>query len=198
MRLLLLCLLGATSLAAQSAQRWSIQASAITVGAQGEAYEGLSSGAGIEAQVRLTPSIWSFGAGFQYSMHSVDIEGLGSEDVTLTGIFVEPRRIIDMGRSGWAPYVSARLSFLQQAIEVPLQGGTASATASGAQVNGGGGILFRLSPRVNLDLGATYGLINFGDVELTATGLGTTTIDGTSGSGSNLVLRAGLAIGLGR
>jgi hypothetical protein len=180
----------------QSAQRWSIQASAIGVSAQGEAYEGLSAGAGIEAQIRLTPSIWSFGAGFQFSMHTVDLGGT-AEDVTLTGLFIEPRRIIDLGKN-YAPYLSARLSFLQQAIEVPVTGGTVSASASGAQVNGGGGVLFRMSPRVNLDLGATYGLINFGDVELSATGLGTTTIEGTSGSGSNLVLRVGLAIGLGK
>ena len=180
----------------QSAQRWSIQASAIGVSAQGEAYEGLSAGGGIEAQVRLTPSIWSFGAGFQFSTHTVDLGGT-DEDVTLTGLFIEPRRIIDLGKN-YAPYLSARFSFLQQAIEVPVNGGTVSASASGAQVNGGGGVLFRMSPRVNLDLGATYGLINFGDVELSATGLGTTTIEGTSGSGSNLVLRVGLAIGLGK
>ena len=54
----------------------------------------------------------------------------------------------------------------------------------------------RLSPRVNLDLGATYGLINFSDVEVDVAGLGKTKVEGTSGNGSNLVLRAGLAIGL--
>ncbi len=185
------------SLSAQSAQRWSIQASAISVGAQGEAYEGLSGGAGIEAQVRLTPSIWSFGAGFQFSTHTLDFGG-DTEDVTLTGVFIEPRRILDMGSEKFAPYISARLSFLQQALEVPVNGTTISASASGTQVNGGGGILFRLSPKVNLDVGATYGLINFGDVEVSAAGLGSTTVEGSSGSGSNLVLRLGVAIGLGK
>lgn len=184
---------------AQSAQRWSLQFSGITVGAQGEAYEGLSSGIGGEAQVRLTPSVWSFGAGLQFSAHTVAFDDGSEEDVTLTGLFIEPRRILDVGSSSFAPYVSGRLSFLQQAIEVDAGGGTTvSATASGAQVNAGGGVLFRLSPRVNLDLGATYGLINFGDVEVSATGLGSTVIEGTSGTGRNLVLRLGLAIGLGK
>ncbi|MBC7894724.1 MAG: outer membrane beta-barrel protein [Cytophagaceae bacterium] len=184
---------------AQSAQRWSLQVSGISVGAQGEAYEGLSNGIGMEAQVRLTPSVWSFGAGLQYSAHKLDFGGqLGEETVTLTGLFVEPRRIFDVGSSTFAPYASARLSFLQQAIDVSANGTSVEATASGTQVNAGGGVLFRMSPRVNLDLGATYGLINFGDVEVTVPGIGATTVDGSSGSGSNLVVRIGVAIGLGK
>ncbi len=184
---------------AQSAQRWSLQVSGIGVGVQGEAYEGLSSGPGLEAQVRLTPSVWSFGLGLQASTHSIDLGDGSSEDVALAGIFLEPRRVIDVGSSTFAPYVSARLSFLQQSLELDAgNGSTVSASASGAQINGGGGLLFRLSPRVNLDLGATYGLINFGDVVVSATGLGTVTVDGSSGTGRNLVMRLGLAIGLGK
>ena len=57
-------------------------------------------------------------------------------------------------------------------------------------------MLIRLSPRVNLDLGATYGLINFSDVEVDIAGIGRTKVEGSSGNGSNLVLRAGLAFGL--
>lgn len=188
----------ASRVESQSAQRWSLQFSGLSVGAQGEAYEGLSRGNGFEAQVRLTPSVWSFGAGLQFSSHSIDFDGT-PEDVTLTGIFIEPRRVIDVGSSSFAPYVSGRLSFLQQAIDLDVGGGTTvSASASGAQINGGGGVLFRLSPRVNLDVGATYGLINFSDVEVSASGLGTVTVEGSSGTGRNLVLRLGLAIGLGR
>lgn len=189
----------ASPVQSQSAQRWSLQVSGLSVGAQGDAYEGLSRGNGFEAQVRLTPSVWSFGVGLQFSSHSIEFEDGTPEDVTLTGLFIEPRRIIDVGSSTFAPYLSGRLSFLQQAIEVDLGGGTTvSASASGAQVNGGGGVLFRLSPRVNLDVGATYGLINFGDVEVSASGLGSTTVEGSSGTGRNLVLRLGLAIGLGK
>ena len=53
----------------------------------------------------------------------------------------------------------------------------------------------RLSPRVNLDLGATYGAIDFDDVKVEFEGQ-SATIDGSSGSGKNLVLRAGVTVGL--
>ncbi|MCC6318248.1 MAG: outer membrane beta-barrel protein [Gemmatimonadaceae bacterium] len=183
---------------AQSAQRWSIQVSGLSVGAQGEAYEGLSGGIGLEAQVRLTPSVWSFGAGVQSSAHDLEFDDGSKETVTLAGVFFEPRRILDVGSSTFAPYLSGRVAFLQQSIDVDVQGTSVSASASGAQLNGGGGVLFRLSPRVNLDLGATYGLINFGDVEVNIPGVGNTKVEGSSGSGSNFVVRLGLAIGLGK
>jgi hypothetical protein len=190
--------LAAMPAAGQSAQRWSLQVSGISVGAQGDAYDGLSNGTGVEMQVRLTPSLWSFGAGFQYSMHTFDDAAIGEQDVTLTGVFFEPRRVFDVGSSSYAPYLSARISVLQQAADFNIQGTTVSASATGTQVNGGGGVLLRLSPRVNLDLGATYGLINFADVEVSIPGFGTQVVEGSSGNGSNLVLRVGLAIGLGK
>ncbi len=193
---LLALALAATAARAQSAQRYSLQVSGLHVGAHGEAYEGLKAGPGGEAQFRITPGLWSFGVGVQSSSHSIDDPDFQSESVTLAGVFVEPRRVLDMGSARVAPYLSARLAYLQQSIEFDIDGARGSATASGTQVNGGGGILVRMSPRVNLDLGATYGLINFADAEVEIAGFGRTTIDGSSGSGSNLVLRVGLAIGL--
>ncbi len=177
--------------AAQSAQRWSAQGSVLYVAPSGDAYEGLSAGPGFELQVRYTPSAFSLGAGYQRSSHDLDLGDGSSETVTLAGPFIEPRYVIDVGSMSYAPYVSGRLAFLTQDVEV--QGVTAS--ASGTQVNAGGGVLVRLSPRVNLDLGATYGAINFDDVVLEYQGQ-TYTIDGTSGSGRNLVLRAGVTVGI--
>lgn len=183
-----------TTLEGQSAQRWSLQVSPIFVAAFGDAYEGLESGLGFEAQVRLTPSAWSFGAGIQGSVHG--LKDVPDEDVTLAGIFFEPRYVIDLG-GNQAPYISSRLAILAQSatIETPTFGDI-ELTATGAQLNIGGGVLFRLSPRINLDLGATLGIINFGDVEARSGGE-TVTIEGTSGNGQNIVLRIGLAIGLG-
>ncbi len=192
----LVALVAPTGLQAQSAQRYSVQASGIFVGTFGEAYDGLTAGPGFEVQFRITPSAWSYGFGVQGSTHSFDDSTLGSESVTLAGIFFEPRRVIDVGSSQFAPYVSARVAFLQQSLDLTVNGTKVTADASGAQFNAGGGVLIRLSPKVNLDLGATYGLINFGDVEVDIAGVGKTTIDGTSGNGSNLVLRAGPAIGI--
>ncbi|MCC6928156.1 MAG: outer membrane beta-barrel protein [Gemmatimonadaceae bacterium] len=185
-----------TAAAAQSAQRYSVQASGIFVGTFGEAYDGLKSGVGLEAQFRITPSAWSYGFGLQGSSHKFDDATLGEETVTLSGIFFEPRRVLDVGSSQFAPYLSARLAFLQQSLDLDVNGTAVSASASGAQVNGGGGVLIRLSPKVNLDLGATYGLIKFSDVEVDIAGVGKTKVEGSSGNGSNLVLRAGLAIGI--
>ncbi len=181
---------------AQSAQRYSVQASGLFVGTFGEAYDGLKAGPGFEAQFRITPSAWSYGFGIQGSTHSFDDTSLGDESVTLAGVFFEPRRVIDVGSSQFAPYVSARLAYLQQSLDLTYQGTKITADASGAQVNAGGGVLIRLSPKVNLDLGATYGLIHFSDVKVDIEGVGNTTVDGSSGNGRNLVLRAGLAIGI--
>lgn len=181
---------------AQSAQRYSVQASGLFVGTFGEAYDGLKAGPGFEAQFRITPSAWSYGFGIQGSTHSFDDTSLGDESVTLAGVFFEPRRVIDVGSSQFAPYVSARLAYLQQSLDLTYQGTKITADASGAQVNAGGGVLIRLSPKVNLDLGATYGLIHFSDVKVDIEDVGNTTVDGSSGNGRNLVLRAGLAIGI--
>ena len=180
----------------QSAQRYSVQASGLFVGTFGKAYDGLKSGPGFEAQFRVTPSAWSFGFGVQGSTHKFDDPALGNETVNLAGVFFEPRRVIDLGSSQVAPYLSARVAFLRQSIDFTVNGSTVSANASGAQVNGGGGVLVRISPRVNLDLGATYGLIKFGDVKVDVSGAGSTVVAGSSGNGSNLVMRVGLAVGL--
>ena len=177
---------------AQSAQRWALQGSAIAVVPSGSAYEGLKSGGGVELQLRYNPSALSWGLGIQYSSHGIDAPGFGDEKVSLTGLFVEPRYVIDVGSSSYAPYMAARLSYLQQRLDV----GGATASASGGQANLGGGVLMRLSPRLNLDLGLTYGIINFSDAEVSMNGQ-TVTVDGTSGNGQNRVLRVGLAVGLG-
>lgn len=179
------------SAVAQSAQRWSAQGSILMVSPSGDAYEGLGSGVGFELQARYTPSAFSLGAGYQRSSHDLDFDDGTSESVALSGPFIEPRYVIDVGSMSYAPYVAGRLAFLTQSLEIS----GISASASGTQVNFGGGVLVRLSPRVNLDLGATYGVINFDDVVVESGGQ-SYTFDGTSGSGQNLVLRAGVTVGI--
>jgi len=190
-----------TSASAQSAQRLSVQASGLHVSAFGEAYEGLKAAPGAEFQLRFTPGVWSFGVGVQGSSHTISDANFGDEKVLLAGFFFEPRRVIDIGSSRVAPYLSGRLSALRQSIDFIVNDGfdtyEVTAEASGTQVNGGGGMLVRLSPRVNLDLGATFGLIKFGDVKVDIPGIGSAQLDGSSGTGQNLVIRVGLAIGLG-
>jgi hypothetical protein len=63
-------------------------------------------------------------------------------------------------------------------------------------LNAGGGALVSLSPRVNLDIGATFGYINFADYTIRSSATGES-VSGAAGSGQNLIVRVGVAIGIG-
>jgi hypothetical protein len=190
---LLLAFLAASALSrgleAQSAQAISFQGSGLLNGVFGDVFTGLQDGLGAEAQIRYTPSALSVGAGFQYTNH--ELEGR-SEDVRLYGGFIEPRYRVHAGSNVVAPYVSARFSLL----EVGFSGGDLSLSSNFIQVNGGGGVLVRLGSRVNLDVGATYGYNRLGDGMLTSEVSGSS-VPVDSSSGSNLVVRLGLAVGIG-
>lgn len=180
-----------SSAAAQTSQRFSAQASALFVTLSGDAYESLKNGPGVEGQLRFNPGALSIGGGVQFSKH--DIDNTGFEDqidgsIKLWGAFIEPRYVIATQSTRLAPYVSARLAYLRQSVDVD----GVDAHANGYQMNGGGGILMRLAGNVNLDLGATFGYIDFSEAKVS----GTTTAD--PDSGTNWVFRAGLAFGLGR
>lgn len=176
-------------LEAQSAQPISLQISGLFNGVFGDVFTGLRDGIGAEAQLRYTPSAFSIGAGFQYTTH--ELEGR-SEDARLYGGFLEPRYRVHAGSNVVAPYLSVRFSLLK----VGFSGGDLSLSSSFIQLNGGGGLLYRLGSRVNLDLGATYGYNRLGDGTLTRESAGSS-VPVESSSGSNVVVRLGLAIGLG-
>jgi hypothetical protein len=178
-----------SGLSAQSAQPISLQGSVLFNGVFGNAFTGLHDGVGAEAQVRYTPSAFSIGAGFQYTTHGIDGR---SEDARIYGGFVEPRYRIHAGSNVLAPYLAARFSLLK----VGFTGGDLSLSSSFLQLNGGGGLLFRLSSRINLDVGATYGYNRLGDGTLTSEESGGS-VSVESSTGSNIVARLGLAIGLG-
>lgn len=180
--------IGTRELDGQSNQRFSVQASMLRAQLIGDAYPGFAGGYGFELQLRYTHSALSVGGGYQTTSHA--LAGF-TDKVTLSGVFVEPRYVLaGMIRGSFAPYVSGRLSLLQQKISV--QGLSSSAT--GLTVNVGGGVLVRLSRRVNGEVGVTYGFTNFGDFTLRQPNGQTSS--GPSGSGSNIVARTGIAIGL--
>lgn len=173
----------------QSAQQWSVQVSALSASLQGDAYNSFNSGVGAEAQGRYTTRTgFSFGAGWQYTKHTVT----GIQDgATIAGPFFEPRYTFVLGdNESFFPYGSGRFSILQES----LSDRGLSATASGGTINGGGGVLLRLGSNMNLDLGATFGLTNFGDVTFTSGGQ--KIVGNKGGSGTNFILRAGLAFGV--
>lgn len=177
-----------SGLEAQSAQAISVQVSGLYNGVFGNAFQRLQDGIGGEAQIRYTPGALSIGAGFQYTSHGLDMR---PEDTRLYGGFIEPRYRIHTGSNVIAPYISARFSLLK----VGFSGGDLSTTATFIQLNGGGGVLYRLGPRLNLDLGATYGYNRVGSGVLKSESNPDTPFN--SGSGANVVVRLGLAFGIG-
>jgi Outer membrane protein beta-barrel domain len=192
-RWLSLCVLGATlgtDLQAQSAQPFSLQVSGLFNGVVNDVFIGLKNGVGAEAQVRYTPGALSVGAGFQFTIHQLEQR---SDNARFYGGFVEPRYRIHAGSNVVAPYVSARFAVLK----VGFSGEDLKLTSTFLELNGGGGILVRLGPRVNLDAGATIGYNHLGDGTLTSRSGPVPESVGVEGrSGSNLVAHLGLAIGL--
>lgn len=175
--------------AAQSAQAISVQFSGLYNGVYGDVFTGLQNGFGAEGQIRYTPGALSIGAGFQYTNHGLENR---TEDTRLYGGFLEPRYRIHTGSNVVAPYVSARLSLLK----VGFSGGDLTLSSSFIQVNGGGGLLYRIGPRLNLDTGATFGYNRLGSGTLRSKS-SNTAVPINSSSGSNIVVRVGFAIGLG-
>jgi hypothetical protein len=168
-----LTIVASTRVAAQSAQAFSFQVSGLFIGFGGSAYSDMSSGAGAEGQLRYTSGAMSLGVGYQYTRHTMTGE---EGHMSNQGAFIEPRYVFSTASPTLAPYVSARLGLLHMSGIMPE-------TSNGGTVNFGGGILARLTSRANLDFGATYGYTRFSG--------------GITGTGSDLVLRAGFALGLG-
>ena len=169
--------------AGQSAQMLSFQFSGLGMYPFGGEMSRVDVGAGWEAQLRLNPSAFSIGAGAEQTFH----KRVTGHDIVLLGGFVEPRYVLDIGSDNAVMYLSARGAVSQVKLSRgSFQGtGTVEGTSTGFTLNGGGGLLFRLSDRVNLDAGVTVGfkkLGTIGSVDL--------------GTGANAVGRLGLAIGV--
>jgi hypothetical protein len=112
-----------------------------------------------------------------------------------SGIFFEPRYVFDAGSDVFAPYMSGRFSIVKQRnTGDPLF----DFSVTGSSANGGGGLLFRVTPRINFDAGATVGYTRFTSYRAVDRTSGTVFSGSTGGaSGSNFVLRIGMAIGIG-
>jgi hypothetical protein len=176
------------NLEAQSAQPYSLQASGLYKAILGGLFTNLQDGLGAEGQFRYTPGALSIGAGFQLTHHELENR---TDDARLYGGFIEPRYRIYAGSNVVAPYASARLSILKMGFTDD----DLSLSSIFMQLNGGGGLLIRLGPRFNLDVGASFGYNRMGGGTLTSK-LSGTAVPVTSTSGSNAVFRLGLVIGL--
>jgi hypothetical protein len=184
-------------LPAQSAQAVSLQLSGLYNVVFGNVFEAvnLKNGLGGEAQIRYTPGALSIGAGFQYTEHDrppVFPSDPPSLKARLYGAFIEPRYRIHTGSNVAAPYLSARLSLLKVGFSDP----DFSLSSDFIQLNGGGGLLYRLGSRLNLDVGGTFGYNRMGKGTLRSRSANTAVVVGPY-SGTNLMLRLGFALGIG-
>ncbi len=159
--------------AAQTAQKFSIQASALGVQLTGVADEELAFGGGGEIQVRFTPSLFSIGVGVQTTQHS-----LGANTITFKGGFIEPRYVFLTVRDAVALYASARFMTLDRTADLFI----GQFITKGSALSGGGGLLIRLGSRLNGDLGVTAGKEYY---------------SGNRTEGLTVVTRLGLALGIG-
>jgi hypothetical protein len=196
--------------AAQTAQKFAVQGSVLHEDGRGEAFNWVGDslnhvpgGFGAEAQLRYTASAVSWGAGIQMTRHSWIEQFGGSKSCTngecsgpnfdwkldMIGVFLEPRYVLPVSSATFGPYLAARLALTRQTVNVS----DVTGHATGETVNGGGGVLVRLAPRVNLDLGATYGYTHLGDFSFE----NSPNDKSPNGNGTNLITRVGLAFGLG-
>jgi len=192
--------------ASQTAQPVSVQLSALYEGLAGDAFEDVRPGAGFEAQLRYTRGAWSLGVGYQTTRHRYRYCALVASDgscfpnadirgrISGSGIFLEPRYVFDAGSDLFAPYASGRFSIVKQNnVGDPLF----DFSVTGSSANGGGGVLFRMTPRINFDVGATIGYTRFSSYRAVDRQTGTVFTGSPGGaSGSNFVLRVGVAIGI--
>ncbi|HUQ80596.1 MAG TPA: hypothetical protein VM076_05655 [Gemmatimonadaceae bacterium] len=167
---------------AQSRQPWSLQGSVLYTAQDLGGSAGTIGGVGVEAQLRRTLSGWSLGGGVQYSTHSS-----GPDDLSLTGLFVEPRFIIPVAAGSFAPYLAGRLAFLHGSLDAGAVG--RSGSSNGLAFGAGAGLLYRLTERVNVDVGGAVLRQSLSNIKLDGVG----EVEFPSFLG--YVLKAGLSLG---
>jgi hypothetical protein len=146
---------------AQSRQPWALQASLLAAGQS--LNDGIVSGFGFEGQLRYTKSHWSFGLGFQTTKHTAD-----DEHITISGVFFEPRRIIDVGSLRFAPYIAGRIAVLRESamLHDPENPTTElfETSSGGSAFGAGAGFIIVATSKMNIDVGAAFVSQSFAEV----------------------------------
>jgi len=178
-RLAVLTALALTSLGgsaeSQSVQRLSLQASgAVLFPSQNDPDFQSETRLGYEVQARYTFSRFSIGVGYQRS--KVLSSTTPPLNLSLSLGFIEPRYVVAAG-STVALYLAGRLGAGKLLCD-GCQPGDTNLGDTNLSYGGGGGLLFKVSRRVSLDLGGQYFQIS-----------------GELPSGYGMI-RAGLGIGL--
>ena len=153
--------IGPRSANAQSAQAYSVQLAALFTSFNSGASNNIR-GAGVEPQFRFnrlwqseTAGTVSLGIGGQWTRHTS-----GPQQLTITGVFAEPRWVWHSPVGGLYPYAAGRLALLRQSSNF----GTSS---TGSALGAGGGFAYPITQRVNLDAGVAFVRQKFGDFRLT-------------------------------
>jgi len=145
------------SASAQSAQKYAFQLAALSTTIVVGGSSVTTNGFGIEPQLRFNrlyateQFAVSLGLGAQYTAHSA-----GPDELSLSGVFLEPRFVPVIGSTRIFPYLSGRVALMRQSSNF----GSAS---NGSAFGAGAGLVVRLSSRVNLDGGAQLLRQQFGD-----------------------------------
>ena len=160
-RVVTLLLASAPALAAQSAQPYAVQLSALSTTAT--AANKRVAGFGVELQQRFNRvyasesfGAGSLGIGLQYTVHT-----RVQDKLKITGIFVEPRWVPPIGTDEIFPYLSARV--VVQRLRGEFQFAEDGST-NGSMVGLGGGVALKLSRIANLDAGVQLVRQSFGSL----------------------------------
>lgn len=170
------------------AQGFSFGASGMYAALNGADFNGVNAGLGGDLQFRYHAARgFSIGAGVQYTSHGVD--GF-SENYGVRAFFADARYAFERPSSpSVTPYLGARVGLAHLGIS---SGGT-DLTANGTALGPAGGMLIRLTPTTQLDVGIVWFAVHFGNYSLNGSEQAN-----TDTNGSALALRAGVTIGFGR
>jgi opacity protein-like surface antigen len=165
--------------------RISLDGAAHYASTDGADYDFVRGGYGFDVQLRVAGGSLSLGVGYARTSHDLpDIK----EDIHVGTFFAEPRVAFALPTTRVTPYVAARVGRATQKLEV----GTDDAKWNGWSYGAGGGLLIRVAPTVDVDLGTLLTRLSFGDVKFNGTTQPDSKIQATT-----LALRAGLSIGFG-
>jgi hypothetical protein len=170
------------------AQSFSFAGGGVYASLSGSDFDGINGGLGIDAQFRYhARGGVSVGGGVQYTSHGID--GL-DPNFGVRAFFADLRYSFENASSpSITPYIGARAALAHYGIS---QGGN-SASANGTAFGPAGGMLIRLAPAAQLDVGIVWYSVHFGNISAN----GTEQPD-TKSSGSALALRAGVSFGFGK
>jgi hypothetical protein len=205
-------LLSPILVSAQSAQKWGVQASAFMVGVNWP--DGSQNGFGGELQLRVNQLYVgqhlavSLGAGLQSTSSSSGTASIANHFIpaaVLSGVFLEPRLVVDLGLPVY-PYLAGRLTAYSFQVKNTFQSGTSTVPEGtyffdaqrGISLGFGIGCMVSLSKRINLDVGVQRLSLPFGPLKgrfVHTDGSIDTYLDNTDNSMQSMAFRAGFAIG---